>query len=165
MTLAKGLTSGYLPLGAVAAGARVAEPFFRDGATEIFRHGYTYSGHPTSCAVAMANLDLIEREQLVERVRSLEAVLQRALKPLADHPMVSEVRTGAGLLAAVEVAEDVRRERPDLLPSIVRAARDQGVLTRALRGQALQVSPPFVVSEAEIERMATVFAQSLDASA
>ena len=73
VTTAKGLTSGYIPLGAVIVGERVAEPFFREGATEVFRHGYTYSGHPTACAVGLANLDIIEREGLIERVRALRA--------------------------------------------------------------------------------------------
>ncbi len=164
MTVAKGLTSGYVPLGAVIAGERVAEPFFREGSTDVFRHGYTYSGHPTACAVAMANLDVIEREDLIERVRSLEGVLATALKPLADHPLVSEVRSGVGLLAAVEIREEARAERPDLVPGLVKAARERGVLTRGLRGASLQVSPPFVVSEQEIDRVAAVFAESLDAA-
>src|SRR5262249_59365595 len=62
ITTAKGLSSGYAPIGAVIASARVAEPFWRPGSAEVFRHGYTYSGHPAACAVAAANLDLIERE-------------------------------------------------------------------------------------------------------
>jgi adenosylmethionine-8-amino-7-oxononanoate aminotransferase len=161
MTVAKGLTSGYAPLGAVVASGRVAEPFFRADATAVFRHGYTYSGHPTSCAVAMANLDLIEREGLIERVRSLEPILERILEPLADLPIVSEVRAGVGLLAAVEVSAEARADRPDLVPAVVKAARQRGVLTRALRGEALQVSPPFVITEAELDRVASVFADAL----
>ena len=105
MTVAKGLTSGYAPLGAVLAGPRVAEPFWRPGSAEVFRHGYTYQAHPASCAVGLANLDVIEREQLIPRVRELEAVLAARLSPLAGHELVSEVRTGAGLLAAVEFTE------------------------------------------------------------
>jgi putrescine---pyruvate transaminase len=159
---AKGLTSGYLPLGAVIVGERVAEPFFRDGAAEIFRHGYTYSGHATACAVAMANLEIIERGGLRERVRAFEPVVARAFKPLADHPAVSEVRFGAGLLAAVEVSEEARAARPDLLPALVAAVRDMGVLTRGLQGRALQFSPPFVVTEADIDRIAAVYAKGLD---
>src|SRR5205807_2286173 len=69
MVVAKGLTSGYAPLGAVIAGARVAAPFWDKGSGSIFRHGYTYSGHAASCAVALANIDIIERENLVARVR------------------------------------------------------------------------------------------------
>jgi putrescine aminotransferase len=163
MTTAKGLSSGYAPIGAVIAGQRVAEPFWREGTEEVFRHGYTYSGHPTACAVAMANLDVIEREDLVARVRALESVLQRALKPLADHPLVGEVRSGLGLLAAVEVREEARASRPDMVAVLVKEARDRGVVTRGLRGAALQVSPPFVITEAEIEEIARAFAGALDA--
>src|SRR5579863_6201813 len=108
ITTAKGLSSGYAPIGAVIASARVAEPFWRPGSTEIFRHGYTYSAHPTACAVASANLDLIERERLVPRVARLEPVLAHALAPLAGHELVAEVRAGTGLLAAVEIAESAR---------------------------------------------------------
>src|SRR5215472_12483036 len=69
ITTAKGLSSGYLPIGALIASSRVAEPFWRSGSDEVFRHGYTYSGHPVAAAVALANLRLIEREQLIARVR------------------------------------------------------------------------------------------------
>ncbi len=165
VTSAKGLTSGYLPLGAVLAGERVAEPFFRPGNAEVFRHGYTYSGHATACAVALANLDIIEREDLLGRVRSLEPVVAGAFSPLADHPLVSDVRFGAGLLAAVEVSEEARAGRPDLVPALVAAVRERGVLTRGLQGRALQFSPPFVVTEDEIGRMAASYAEGLDALA
>src|SRR5580692_6722132 len=74
ITCAKGLTSGYAPLGAVLVGPRVAEPFWRPGTAEVFRHGYTYQSHPTACAVGLANLDLLEREQLIGRVAELESV-------------------------------------------------------------------------------------------
>jgi len=162
MTCAKGLTSGYAPLGAVVISERVAEPFWRQGTEHVFRHGYTYSGHPTACAVAMANLDVIEREQLIPRVRELEPVLERVLKPLADHALVSDVRAGLGLLGAVEIDEGSRTDDATLVPRIVRAAREHGVLTRALRGAALQVSPPFVITEPELDRVAQAFAAALD---
>ncbi|HYS33123.1 MAG TPA: aminotransferase class III-fold pyridoxal phosphate-dependent enzyme, partial [Streptosporangiaceae bacterium] len=162
ITSAKGLSSGYLPIGAVIASARVAEPFWRAGSTEVFRHGYTYSGHPAAAAVALANLDLIEREGLIARVAALEPVLARALAPLAAHPAVSAVRSGIGLLAAVEIAEDVRAADPMTGQRLVLAIRDRGVITRLLRGVALQVSPPFVVTEAELARIAEAFAGAFD---
>jgi putrescine---pyruvate transaminase len=165
MTVAKGLTSGYAPLGAVLVGRRVAEPFWRPGSAEIFRHGYTYQAHPTSCAVGLANLDVLEREQLVQRVRDLEDVLAARLSPLAGHELVAEVRTGTGLLTAVEIAAEARAADPGLGARLVAAARERGVITRLLRGVALQVSPPFVITEAEIEQIAEVFAAVLDAEA
>ncbi len=163
MTVAKGLTSGYLPLGAVLTAPNVAEPFWRPGSTEIFRHGYTYSAHPAACAVGLANLDIVEREGLVHRVRALEPVLAAALAPLAGHQLVAEVRTGAGLLGAVEIAQAAREADPALGGRLVTAAREHGVITRLLRGVALQISPPFIISETEIAQIGEVLAAILDA--
>ena len=84
LTFAKGVTSGYLPLGGVVVGAKVAAPFWEDGAW--FRHGPTYSGHPTVCAAAMANLDIIEREGLLDRARELEDEIASALRPARRPP-------------------------------------------------------------------------------
>ena len=147
------------------ASARVADPFWRHGSAEVFRHGYTYSAHPTACAVASANLDLIEREQLVARAAELEPVLARELAPLAGHELVAEVRAGTGLLAAVEIAEAARAADPGIGPRLVAEIRDRGVITRLLRGVALQISPPFVITEAEFDRIAEAFAAALDAVA
>ncbi len=165
ITTAKGLTSGYAPLGAVIIGARVAEPFWRAGSAEVFRHGYTYAAHPTACAVGLANLDLIERERLIDRVTELEPVLAKLLAPLADHDLVGEVRAGTGLLAGVEIAEDARAADPGLGPRLVAEIRERGVITRLLRGTALQVSPPFIVTTAELEQIAETFAAAFDAVA
>jgi putrescine---pyruvate transaminase len=161
MIVAKGLTSGYLPLGAVLAGPRVAEPFWRG--PEVFRHGYTYSAHPTACAVGLANLHIVAREQLVARVRQLETTLAAALAPLAGHELVAEVRTGAGLLGAVEIAASAREGDPALAARLVAAIRQRGVITRLLRGVALQVSPPFVITEDELRQIGEVFSEALDA--
>jgi adenosylmethionine-8-amino-7-oxononanoate aminotransferase len=162
ITSAKGLSSGYLPIGAVIAGPKVAEPFWRPGSTEVFRHGYTYSGHPAAAAVALANLNLIEREQLVQRVAALEPVLAAAMVPLGGHDLVGAVRSGTGLLAAVEIAEDARAADPAIGQRLVLAVRERGVITRLLRGAALQVSPPFVITEVEIGRIADAFACAFD---
>ncbi len=164
ITAAKGLTSGYAPLGAVIAGPRVAEPFWA-GAGQVLRHGYTYSAHPTACAVGLANLDLIEREGLVARVAGLESELAARLAPLAGHELVGEVRAGTGLLAGVEIAEHARAADPGLGARLVTEIRDRGVLTRLLRGTALQVSPPFTITTAQIDQIGEVFAAALDAVA
>jgi adenosylmethionine-8-amino-7-oxononanoate aminotransferase len=165
ITTAKGLTSGYLPLGALIVSGRVAEPFWRPGSAEVFRHGYTYSAHPTACAVGLANLDLIERERLIERVAELEPVLADTLKPLAGHELVGEVRAGTGLLAAVEIAPEALAQDPGLGPRLVTGIRERGVITRLLRGVALQVSPPFVITAAQLQQIAETFAAELDAAA
>jgi adenosylmethionine-8-amino-7-oxononanoate aminotransferase len=159
---AKGVTSGYQPLGVVIAGPRVQEPFW-NGQAGMFRHGYTYSGHPTACAVGLANLDLLEKEGLVARVRGLETVLAREMGALAKHPGVGEVRT-LGLLAGVELHADALARKPGLTDAVVAEARRRGVLTRNLVGKSLQVSPPFVIEEAEIRLLATTFAEAIDAA-
>jgi adenosylmethionine-8-amino-7-oxononanoate aminotransferase len=98
-------------------------------------------------------------------VAALEPVLAAALRPLAAHPLVTEVRAGTGLLAAVEIDETARAADPGLGQRLVAAIRERGVFTRLLRGVALQVSPPFVITEAEIGQIAEVFTAALDAVA
>jgi len=162
VTLAKGLTSGYAPLGAVIASGRVAEPFWSPGTTEIFRHGYTYSGHAAACAVALANLDVIEAERLVDRVRELEPVLETAMRPFEHHELVGEVRT-IGLLGGVELDAAALADRPDLTDRVAEEALRRGVIVRALRGAVLQISPPFVISEDQLTTIAAILRESLDA--
>ena len=106
ITAAKGITSGYLPLGAVICGPRVAEPFW-SGEGIFLRHGFTYSGHATACAVGLANLEIIEREGLVQKAAQTETILKSEVGTLLEHPMVEEVRC-IGLLAAVQISADVR---------------------------------------------------------
>jgi putrescine aminotransferase len=160
---AKGVTSGYAPLGLVVVGPRVQEPFWR-GQGALFRHGYTYSAHPTACAVGLANLDILASEHLVERVAALEPVLADVMAPLADHALVSEVRT-CGLLAGIEIHADALLRAPDLAASLVNDARERGLLTRMLVGNTFQVSPPFVITESELRDLADTVRAALDARA
>ena len=153
ITFAKGVTSGYVPLGGVLVGARVRAPFWDDDVPgAVFRHGYTYSGHAGAAAAAMANLDILEREGLVARVASLEPALDRAVRRLEALPGVGEVRT-VGLTAAVAFAAPLLAADPGLPERAVAAALRHGVATRVLRGHALQVSPPFVITESEIDTL------------
>jgi adenosylmethionine-8-amino-7-oxononanoate aminotransferase len=162
ITFAKGVTSGYMPLGGVIAGARVRAPFWDDPVPgAIFRHGYTYSGHAAACAAAMANLDILEGEDLLAGVRRLEPVLASALGALSSAPLVSEVRT-VGLTGAVELSAEARAANPGIVEAAAGAARRHGVLTRAVRGVALQVSPAFVITEAEIGTIADAFRAALE---
>jgi putrescine---pyruvate transaminase len=162
LTFAKGVTSGYLPLGGVVVGAKVAAPFWEDGAW--FRHGPTYSGHPTVCAAAMANLDIIEREGLLARGRELEDEIGPALRPLGDHPLVGEIRTGIGALGAIAFAGEALAEAPDLPARLFAALRERGVLLRPL-GDGLAFSPPLVITREEVEHVAEVAAEALEAVA
>jgi putrescine---pyruvate transaminase len=154
ITFAKGSTSGYLPLGGVIASRRVAAPFWQGGV--VFRHGYTYSGHAAVAAACLANLDILEREDLPGRALGLERELAEALASLADHPLVSEVRAGTGVMAAVQLTD------PALADPVVAAAREHGVLTRTLVGGALQVSPALVIERSELEGLADALSAALD---
>lgn len=142
---AKGVTSGYAPLGGVLVAPRVWEPFYvDDAATPIFRHGATYAGHATAAAVALANLDIIERDGLVPRVRELEQVLRRELESLQQrNASVVDVRV-AGFLGGIGLHESVVNDR------VLDRAIDKGFITRSLRGNTLQLSPPFIVSDQEV---------------
>ena len=159
MTCAKGISSGYVPLGAVVVAGHVREPFWRDDAAP-FVHGGTYAGHPAACVAGLVNLDILERERLVERVAPLEPVLSRMLAPLGDLPGVGGVRS-VGLAGAVELDAALLAEHPAAGAAVVLAARKHGVLTRLLRGVALQVSPPFVVTEDELAKVVDAIAASL----
>lgn len=159
VTCAKGITSGYVPLGAVIVSGSVRAPFWAEGAPP-FRHGYTYSAHPAACAAALANLDLLEGEQLLDRVRELEPVLVGALEQTAVLPGVAAVRA-AGLLGAIELDPDLVTARPTLADDVARLARRNGVLTRALGNSALQISPPFITTEDELRSMVAGIAQAV----
>jgi adenosylmethionine-8-amino-7-oxononanoate aminotransferase len=161
LTCAKGITSGYLPMGATIAAPWVAEPFWAEGAGP-WRHGYTYSGHAAASAVALANLDILEREGLCERARELEADLAGALAPLTAHPLVDEVRAGTGVLAAVQLSSEAIAEDPALPARVVGACRDVGILTRALVTGAMQVSPALVIDGAELTELAEGIAEGLN---
>ena len=153
---AKGLSSGYAPVGAVLVAPAVAEPFFRPGAGVWFRHGYTYSGHAMCAAVALANLELIEREGLLQEAARLETTLARTLSSLAGHDAVQEVRCGTGALAAVQL------EAPADAPMLVRLLREEGVATRAVGAGGIQISPAFVMTDAEVDELAAAIGRAVD---
>jgi putrescine---pyruvate transaminase len=161
VTGAKGVTSGYAPLGTVFVAPWVAEVFARPGAG-VFRHGYTYSGHAMACAVALANLDLLEREQLLGEAARLERTLDAELAGLESHPLVAEVRRGAGALAAVQLDPAALVTEPGLPQRLTLALRGHGVLTRPLATGALQVSPAFVATDDDIRLLAGACRAALD---
>lgn len=162
VTFAKGITSGYVPLGGVIVGELVQEPFWRTGEAGVWRHGYTYSGHATAAAAAHANLDVMEREGIPTRALELEHELAAALAPLARHELVSEVRAGLGVLAAVQIDPALEADDPGLTDRVTLAARERGVLTRTLFGGALQISPPLVIGAAELGELVSGLQGALD---
>ncbi len=150
ITFAKGVTCGYAPLGGVIASPRVAEPFFETPGL-MFRHGYTYSGHSSACVAGLVVMDILEREGLIARAAALEGEIYEALLPLEELPAVDHIRRGVGALAAVQLAVG----DDDTLPArAATACRDAGVLSRAMGGGSLQISPPFIMTPEQVTEMA-----------
>ena len=155
MTLAKAITSGYAPLSAVMVGDRVAEVLINE--TGEFYHGFTYSGHPVSCAVALANLDIIEREDLATRAAAIGEMLREKLHAaLDDLPIVGEIR-GVGLIGAIELTADRRTRRPfEKAGRVGTICRDHcfanDLVMRAVR-DTMVFAPPLTISHAEIDDM------------
>lgn len=164
ITFAKGVTSGYLPLGGVIISERIVEPFWRAKGGPIFRHGATYAGHATCCAAALANVSLLERDNLLDRGREHEGPLLDALTPLGGHEAVAEVRGGTGMMAAVELTADVLDRVSGAIAVATAAARQSGVLVRPL-GRALAVSPPLTADAEHFAMMAEAIEKGLDAAA
>jgi putrescine---pyruvate transaminase len=162
VTFAKGVTSGYLPLGGVVVSGHVAEPFWSEPGRATVRHGQTYSGHAAVCAAALANIEIMEREGLVARGREMEEELLSTLAPLADHPLVGEVRGGTGMLVGIALAGDAVAADPALPAKAYRAIRPHGVILRAL-GSALAVSPPLTITTDEITLIHDAVRMGLDA--
>jgi adenosylmethionine-8-amino-7-oxononanoate aminotransferase len=171
MTLAKGITSAYAPLGALVATPKVIEPFFEESTT-AFTHGITFGGHPVSCAVALANLDVFEREDLIGRSQRLGPELrERCERLLEDHPMVGDVR-GDGYFYSLELVKDKETkatftpgERDELIKKFLTPrTRELGVYMRFDdRGEtAAQFAPPLVAGPDEFDEMVGVLRQVLD---
>jgi len=161
ITLAKGLTGGTMPVGAVIAAAHVAEPFFTgEPGSPVLRHGATYAGHPACCAAANVTLDIYERESLIERGRTLEQPLADALAGLADDPLVREVRAGLGFLAGIDLDDDLLAANPGIVARWQLACRQAGVLVRPL-SRGIAVSPPLTVGQDEIDEIASGIGQGL----
>ncbi len=159
ITVAKGLTSGYSPVGALIVSDRLAEPF-ADAAGEDFLHGITFAGHPVGCAVALANLDVLERENLCRNVLDNEAAFRSALDDLSDLPIVGEIR-GVGYFYGIELVKNQatketfdRDEAHDLLRGFLSLRLlELGLICRADdRGEpVIQLSPPLIAGPAEFD--------------
>jgi adenosylmethionine-8-amino-7-oxononanoate aminotransferase len=164
ITFAKGVTSGYLPLGGVIISDAVAEPFWQAPSSPMFRHGATYAGHSACTAAALANLEILERENLIPRGAELEKPLFDALNGLAGHPAAGEVRGGVGTLAALDLDAELLERDPAALGRLTMGARKAGVLLRQL-GRGVAVSPPLTAGTEHFELIAQGIAAGLDAAA
>jgi putrescine aminotransferase len=162
MTIAKGLTSGYIPMGGLIVRDEVVAVLNEGG---DFNHGFTYSGHPVAAAVALENIRILRDEQIIERVKEQTApYLQKRLRELSDHPLVGEVR-GVGLLGAIELVKDkATRERYSGMGAgmICRTfCFNNGLIMRAV-GDTMIIAPPLVISFAEIDELVEKARQCLD---
>lgn len=177
LSFAKGVTSGYVPLGGIMMTAPIREAIESVEPGNRWMHGYTNSGHPTCCAVALKNIEIIEREGLCENAARMGDVLKTALtEALGDHPNVGDIRAGKGLLAAVEFVED-RASKKNFasdrkIGSQLRAGmKSRGVLTRTrpaegnhpAPGDQVLFAPPLIITREEIYRMVSVLRETVEA--
>jgi len=166
VTFAKGVTSGYIPLGGVMVGNRVADVLIQKGGE--FNHGYTYSGHPVACAVALANLELMEREGLVERVRDdVGPYLAQRFAELKNHPLVGDAET-CGFVGGLVLAKNkATREMFDPALGVGMICRghcfNNGLIMRAV-GDRMIIAPPLVMTHAQIDEMMVLIHRCLDAT-
>ena len=167
VSLAKAITSGYVPMGAVTVTEPVYEALVAEsGKIGLFGHGFTYSGHPLACAVALKAIEIYERDDIVGHVQRVAPVFQTRLRALADHPLVGEAR-GLGLIGAVELVQD-KAAKQSFDPSIglgakaVAFAAEEGLLCRAVGGDSIGLCPPLVINGAEINELFDALQRALD---
>ncbi len=165
ITCAKGITSGYVPLGAMLLSESLCRAADPDGQT-VFSHGFTYSGHPVACAAALANLAVLEREALCARVREISPYFLGELRALGELPLVGDVR-GMGLLVGVEFVRDRARRAPfepavGIGKRVAAACRQRGLIVRPL-GSVIGISPPLTISRAQIDTLCGVLRESIRA--
>jgi 4-aminobutyrate--pyruvate transaminase len=158
VTVAKMLTSAYVPMSALYVSDAIYQ-VVADASASVgsFGHGYTYSGHPLACAVALETLNIYESDDVIGHVRRVAPRLQQGLRRFEGHEIVGHVR-GLGLIGAIELAADPRQRTPfDPLRGVgayfVRRAQEHGLITRSLGGDIIAFSPPLVISEAEIDAL------------
>lgn len=156
MLMAKGISSGYAPLGAVGATDAVVAP------VELFANLQTYMNHPVACAAALKNIEILKRENLIENAHVVGEYFLDGLRSLGDHPAVGEVR-GTGLWTAMDLTTDKAKRAPfpaDRLAKIVARAREQGLIIKSM-GMALEFAPPLVITRADIDEAVRILGQCL----
>ena len=167
MTLAKQLSSAYVPIGASVIRGDMYEAMIEPVAdVGVFGHGYTYSGHPLGCAVALKTLEIYERDKLFEHAARVGEYMQQKLAPLADHELVGEVR-GRGLIAAIEiVANKATGEAlpPSAVAHLQQACLDQGLIGRPVAGTSFALCPPLIITEEQVDEMVEALMRGVDAT-
>ncbi|MBK5111740.1 MAG: aspartate aminotransferase family protein [Thermoleophilia bacterium] len=161
ITFAKGVTSGYLPLGGVVVSDEIAAPFWDDPEAPPLRHGATYAGHASCCAAAIENIRILEDEGLLTRGSELEAELFDQMKRAAGLTATAEVRGGLGFLAALEISADILERDPGAPVRLASLMRDEGVLARPL-GRGVAVSPPLTAQTKHLEMIGDALVSSVE---
>ena len=166
MTLAKAVTSAYLPLSAAVIRGDMHEAMIEPASkVGIFGHGYTYSGHPVPAALALKTLEIYQRDRIFERAARTGEYLQQRLCTLADHPLVGEVR-GIGLIAAVELVADKTTRRAfeggKVGAHAQMRAQENGLIVRAVAGSSLAVCPPLIITEAQVDELVLKLTRAID---
>jgi adenosylmethionine-8-amino-7-oxononanoate aminotransferase len=161
IAFAKGVTSGYLPLGGLVVSGEVAAPFWDDPKVGPFRHGATYSGHPTCCAAGLANLDVLEEDGLLERGRELEGKLFEQVTRAEGFDAIAEVRGGTGLMAAAQLNDEILGADPTAPIKLAAAIRDHGVLARNLVA-GVAFSPPLTIEDDQLELIGNALVEGID---
>jgi 4-aminobutyrate--pyruvate transaminase len=167
MTLAKALTSGYLPMSANLLSNRLYDILLaQSDKLGIFGHGYTYSSHPVPAAVAIETLKIYEERDIVGQVRRVGPRMQAGIRSFADHPLIGEAR-GIGLIGAVELVRDKATKqsfdpKAGVAAHLVRRAQHHGAILRNMPGDIVAFSPPLVIGESEIDEMMHCFGKALD---
>jgi adenosylmethionine-8-amino-7-oxononanoate aminotransferase len=162
MSFAKGITSGYLPLGGIQISDEIRDVIMTAEYAQRWMHAYTYSGHPTCCAVGLKNLEILQREDLAERAKQCGRRLLAGLQSLRESPNVGDVR-GLGLMCAVEFVANKESKAPVNLGGKVRqACIERGLFTRNI-GDILAFSPPLIITEKEVDQIVTIVREALAA--
>ena len=168
VTMAKAVTSAYVPMGALTVPEEVYQALVEaSGKHGVFAHGFTYSGHPLACAVALKTIEIYERIDIVAHVQRVAPIFQLRLKALADHPLVGEAR-GVGLIGGAGAGASDKRAKQSFDAKLgvgakaTRFAEEEGLICRAVGGDSVALCPPLIIDGAEINAMFDCVARALD---
>ena len=160
MSFAKGITSGYLPLGGIQISDEIRDAIMSAPPNERWMHAYTYSGHATCCAVALKNLEILERENLAALAREMGSHLKEGMESLYEFDCVGDVR-GIGLMWAVEfVADRQSKSSANIAGKILSACQDRGLISR-IKGESLLIAPPLIVTREEIDKIVDIIRDAI----
>ena len=169
ITMAKALTSGYVPMSALMVSEKIYDAMKSESEKiGLFVHGFTYGGHPLAAAVGLEALAIYKERNIIDHIRSVAPVLQDGLRRFANHPLVGETR-GVGLVGAVEIVANKETKAPfepaqGVLPYLIGRAQAHGLIVRMI-ADSVAFSPPLVITEAEIGEILTSFGKALDDTA